>query len=124
MAVWKVAQAVPAGSGYLNLVMKNLRASCQALAHNREDLFNHIDLICANNYSDSFTELVGLSCGVPTEKIFTANIPRFAHAYAADTLINLVDSVSHSPLDEGAKVALLSSGIATWSSILLSRSEP
>ncbi len=124
MADWRVAQADPAGSEYLSLVMKNLRASCRALARTQDDLFADIDLVCANNYSDAFTELVGLSCGVPTERIYTANLPRFAHAYAADTLINLADYLDRAPLAVGARVAMLSSGIGTWSSLLLRRTAP
>jgi len=57
--------------------------------------------------------------GTPRSKLFDANIARFAHAYAADNLINLADAMALDGIEQGRHVLLLGTGPETWGGCVL-----
>jgi 3-oxoacyl-[acyl-carrier-protein] synthase-3 len=91
-----------------------------------EDLLATVDLasedvtqVLPNNYNRwvcrSMAELVGF----PQERLYLDNIPRFAHALAADNPINLVDIERAGLLSSGDILALLGSGAFQWGCTIL-----
>lgn len=78
-----------------------------------------LDLIITNNYNSSVTRSYANLLGVPTEKIYAANIARIAHAVAADNLINLTDAQSELSLGRGSSVLTVSAGQNLWGAALL-----
>jgi 3-oxoacyl-[acyl-carrier-protein] synthase III len=78
-----------------------------------------ITRVLPNNYNRwvcrSMAELVGFS----EERLFLDNIPRFAHALAADNPINLLDVERAGLASAGDVIALLGSGAFQWGCTLL-----
>lgn len=67
-----------------------------------------------NNASLSVTRVFSEQTGVPVTKIFTENIPKFAHCDAADNLINLHDYALKGTTEPGDLFLLLASAPYIW----------
>lgn len=94
------------------------RVTCDGLALAQVDR-SQLRWLITNNYNTSVTRLFSIKTGFPMASIFQANLARFAHAYAADNLINLRDLLAAGGLDVGESVMLLGSGPNTWSATVL-----
>ena len=76
--------------------------------------------LITNNYNVPVMEMLAKRSGFPAEQVFTANVPRFGHAYAADTLINLAD---HTAAGRGGRVMVLATGHKNWAGMVVDHSE-
>jgi 3-oxoacyl-[acyl-carrier-protein] synthase-3 len=70
--------------------------------------------LITNTYTLAVTELLAMSAQFPLEAVFTANIARTAHCFAADNVINLLDFAVQEVLPAGTRVMLLGSGVHQW----------
>lgn len=77
--------------------------------------------LVTNNYSVQTLHGFAGAVGIPRERLFLANVARFAHAFAADPLINLADDHAAQPLGPGERVLCLSTGPLTWGAVSLRR---
>ncbi|MEN9578508.1 MAG: hypothetical protein RJA70_1517 [Pseudomonadota bacterium] len=77
--------------------------------------------LITNNYGiptlDGFANAVGFE----RERLYLSNVPRFAHAFSADNLINLADAVAEGRLSAAERVLTLSTGPLTWGAASLRR---
>jgi len=83
---------------------------------------NNFSKLITNNYNLSVTKSIGASLKFNFDQIYTKNISRFAHANAADNLINLHDFSKEKSLLTNDLILLLGSGPSTWGCIILAKS--
>jgi len=103
---------------YLRCLREGIQFSVsQALERAGVERSQILQLI-TNNYNLSVSHLFASASGIASCKLHRDNIGRFAHAYAADNLINLADYLAQSPA-HGGRLALLGSGPNTWSTAVL-----
>jgi 3-oxoacyl-[acyl-carrier-protein] synthase III len=67
-----------------------------------------------NNYNQWVSRIVGDLAGFRPEQLYLDNIPRFAHALAADGLINLADWSASAKAVPGDQLLLLGAGPTQW----------
>jgi 3-oxoacyl-[acyl-carrier-protein] synthase III len=67
-----------------------------------------------NNYNLSIVRLLHRQLAAPLDRLYIANISRFAHAVASDNLINLADQVASQGMTENELRMLLSAGPVMW----------
>jgi 3-oxoacyl-[acyl-carrier-protein] synthase III len=103
---------------YLRAVSTGLRTSVAGALARVELRAEQVSQLIMNNYNLSVSHMFAASAGVPLSRIFRNNIERFAHAYAADNLINLQDYLTASGRRPGM-LLLLGSGPNTWNSTVL-----
>jgi 3-oxoacyl-[acyl-carrier-protein] synthase III len=72
-----------------------------------------------NNYVTHIQKAFVQHAGFKLEQCFLDNVVRFAHAFSADTLINLADSERARPMVSGERVLLLGTAPSTWAAVLL-----
>jgi 3-oxoacyl-[acyl-carrier-protein] synthase III len=75
-----------------------------------------------NNYMTHVQAAFIKHAGFRPEQCFFDNISRFAHAFSADTLVNLSDCSARGGLAVGERCVLLGTAPATWASVVLERS--
>lgn len=80
-----------------------------------------IDHLVTNNYNLSVSALFAERGDFPLEKVHRDNIPRIAHAYASDNLINLKDLDTETPLEPGQRALLIGTGPFTWGASLVEK---
>jgi 3-oxoacyl-[acyl-carrier-protein] synthase-3 len=103
---------------YLQCVRSGIQVSvAKALAQAGIDA-GMISQLITNNYNYSVSMLFATAVGVPVANVFRDNVPRFAHAYAADNLINLQSYLS-APEANAGHILLLGSGPNTWNTTVL-----
>lgn len=78
-----------------------------------------VNRLITNNYNHAVMRMIAKKCGFYEDQIFLGNVSRFAHAYAADTLINLHDCLVERPASLGDNFLLLGTGQKNWASALL-----
>ncbi|MCC5648040.1 hypothetical protein LC607_35150 [Nostoc sp. CHAB 5824] len=91
---------------------------CQALgivAKKPEDFKQ----VITNNYSFSISNTIGNLGEFKPDQLYTDNIVRFAHALAADNLINLFDYLEKNITHEGELFLLLGTGGNMWGVTIL-----
>ena len=66
------------------------------------------------NLNSSVSQTICNFLGVKIERVFQDNIPRFAHAFASDILINLCDFANHHTIQSGDFLFLMAMGTNTW----------
>lgn len=103
---------------YLRAVSTGLRTSVAGALRRLELRAEHVTQLIMNNYNLSVSHMFASAAGVPLSRVFRNNIERFAHAYAADNLINLKDYLTASGRRPGT-LLLLGSGPNTWNSTVL-----
>ncbi|MBW4636390.1 MAG: hypothetical protein KME30_32285 [Iphinoe sp. HA4291-MV1] len=82
---------------------------------------NHFRQIITNNYNLSVTRTFCANLNFHPNQAYTKNISRFAHASAADNLINLYDFSFNNPLVANDLILLLGTGPITWGCTVLSK---
>ncbi|MDJ0800855.1 MAG: 3-oxoacyl-[acyl-carrier-protein] synthase III C-terminal domain-containing protein [Calothrix sp. MO_167.B12] len=80
-----------------------------------------IRTIITNNYNISVTKSLCASLGFDIYQAYTKNISRFAHASAADNIINLSDFALENSLLSNDLILLLGTGPSTWGCSILSK---
>lgn len=75
--------------------------------------------VLPNNYNRWVCRSMAELAGFPEDRLFLDNIPRFAHALAADNPINLLDLERSEPARSAENIALLGSGAFQWGCTLL-----
>lgn len=75
--------------------------------------------IFTNNYVTHVVKAFVKYAGFGLDKCYFENIPRFAHAFSADTLINLTDYTRSHPFAGGERVALLGTAPTSFGAVLL-----
>ncbi len=100
-------------------VAKGVDLTCKAaLKDNKPE--DYLKLI-TNNYSENTLRMLSYQAGFTKEQLFMDNLPRFAHAFASDNLINLKDYCGTNDVQVGDKFLLLSTGPVTWGAIDISK---
>lgn len=105
-------------------VMGNIEGIRQAAARALEPLEadpKRVARFFCNNYSRAVASMLANQAGFTDEQCYFDNVPRFAHAYAADTLINLVDCEQTRPMSCGELAVLLGSSPTNWGAAVLRR---
>ena len=74
-----------------------------------------------NNYNVPVMKTLARLCGFREDQIYLNNVSRFAHGYAADTLINLRDHMEQVPGVRGDLYFLLGTGHKNWGGVLLQK---
>lgn len=78
-----------------------------------------VDVMVTNNYNASIMRTYALQAEVALDKVFFGNLARFAHAYAADPLINIADVAATGFSRSGACCLLVFSGPVSWGAAVL-----
>jgi 3-oxoacyl-[acyl-carrier-protein] synthase III len=80
-----------------------------------------VDHLIVSNYNLSVIRTFAQTTGFTMERVYTKNLPRFAHTFASDSFINLADLTAEGGMRPGQHVLMLSSGTTTWGGSLLRR---
>ncbi len=80
-----------------------------------------IRTLLSNNYNNDVMGMMARKCGLNEDRVYLGNVSRFAHAYAADTLINLKDHLSKSHAKQGDCFMLLGTGHKNWGAVVLQK---
>lgn len=92
-------------------VAKGVKATCADVTGG--DTREYRKLI-TNNYSRNTLMMLAHQAGCTERQLYLDNLPRFAHAFACDNLINLKDFCAAEGVSRGDRFLLLSSGPLTW----------
>lgn len=82
---------------------------------------NDFQWLITNNYLPHIIMMFANKIGFQSSKCFLNNIPRFAHAHTADTLINLKDCSDSGSITTGSKLLLLSNSPTSWGAVALKK---
>ncbi|AFZ28262.1 3-oxoacyl-(acyl-carrier-protein) synthase III (plasmid) [Cylindrospermum stagnale PCC 7417] len=74
-----------------------------------------------NNYNTSVTKTICDILEFDHEQVYSKNIPRFAHAWASDNIINLYDFLLETPLLPNDLIMLIGTGTSAWGCTVLSK---
>ena len=80
-----------------------------------------VKCLITNNYNLPVMKTLARICGFNEDQTYLHNVSRFAHGYAADTLINLYDHIKEVPAVRGDSYFLLGTGHKNWGGVLLSK---
>ena len=106
---------------YLDIVA-GLRAAASAVFRATGASPDQYRWLVTNNYSVPTIYGFAEALEVRRERVFVDNVARFAHAFAADGLINLADLLAAAAAaGPGERVLALSTGPLTWGAISLRR---
>lgn len=104
---------------YMDGVSRNVVGLVEEMVAAADFGIDDVELLLPNNYNRwvcrSMAELVGFD----SSHVFMDNIPRFAHALAADNAINLLDAHASGRIMAGNLVAMLGSGAFQWGCTVL-----
>jgi 3-oxoacyl-[acyl-carrier-protein] synthase-3 len=78
--------------------------------------------LIANNYSQANLDDFADVAGVPKDRLFRDNVPKYGHVFTADALINLAGLTQTVEVLPDERVLLLSTGPVSWGAIGLRRS--
>jgi 3-oxoacyl-[acyl-carrier-protein] synthase III len=78
-----------------------------------------IRTLLTNNYNNAVMQMIARKCGFDENQVYLRNVSRFAHGYAADTLVNLKDDVAGRPANRGDLFMLLGTGHKNWGAVVL-----
>lgn len=106
-------------AAFLMGTVKGARRTAHAVLSAAEVEPAAIRRLITNNYNEPVMRMMARQCGFAEEQAFLDNVPRFAHGYAADTLINLADCTAHEPAAPGDLYFLLGTGHKNWGAALL-----
>jgi 3-oxoacyl-[acyl-carrier-protein] synthase-3 len=73
--------------------------------------------LITGNFNHSVLKTFSAQLGFPLERVFSANVGRFGHCFAADTLVSLQTLVDRQALTPGDRCLLLGTGNNTWGAI-------
>lgn len=80
--------------------------------------------VLSNNYVSHIQKAFVQNAGFVATQCYFENVARFAHAFSADTLINLKDSEDERPLRAGERALLLGTAPTSWAAVLLEAKGP
>jgi 3-oxoacyl-[acyl-carrier-protein] synthase III len=123
-AVAELQQQGGALSALLKHTVGGIVKTVQGVMSRSQISMASVQRLYMNNYNRSVLRVFGLQLGVRPERVFSDNIARFAHAYAADTLINLHDDLAVRTPAAGELLLLIGTGPDTWGATLLRAHEP
>ncbi|HEX3849825.1 MAG TPA: 3-oxoacyl-[acyl-carrier-protein] synthase III C-terminal domain-containing protein, partial [Polyangiaceae bacterium] len=102
-------------------IVAGLRRAFAALAsRTNADISDYAALI-TNNYAPATLANFAQALGAAPDRVFTDNVARLGHAFAADNLINLEDLTLSGALELRGRVLVLSTGPLTWGTVSLRR---
>lgn len=67
-----------------------------------------------NNYNCAVATMMGKLAGFDPDQLYLVNVPRFAHALAADAIINIADWAAEGGSTTGEPLLMLSTGPIQW----------
>lgn len=105
--------------------MGNIEGVRQAVARALEPLESdpkRVARFFCNNYSHAVAGMFAMQAGFEDAQCYFDNVGRFAHAYASDTFINLVDCEAARPMARGELAVLLGSSATNWGAAVLRKS--
>lgn len=80
----------------------------------------HFGRLITNNYNVPVMSMIASRCGFEPHQVYVDNVARFAHAYAADVLINLHDAACDPDCRRsGSHQFLLATGHKNWAAMVL-----
>lgn len=77
--------------------------------------------LLTNNYGAPTRRDLATAAGFPPDAAWAGNVARTGHVFAADGLLDLIDSERADPLAPGERVLLVSSGPVSWGAASLRR---
>ncbi|MEZ4364233.1 MAG: 3-oxoacyl-[acyl-carrier-protein] synthase III C-terminal domain-containing protein [Kofleriaceae bacterium] len=101
--------------------VKRVGADVLKLAKGGEVSREQVQHVLVNNYNLSVVRTFVSQMGFELSQAYLKNLPRFAHSFAADGLINLTDLVSTGKVAPGHHCILLGSGTTAWAASLVKR---
>ena len=106
---------------YLEKVMEGIKQTCaKSLIKVKKESKNSAQII-TNNYNISVSKTICDVLDFNFEQNYSKNISRFAHASAADNVINLCDFSTNQSFLTDELVLLLGTGPSTWGCTVLSK---
>jgi 3-oxoacyl-[acyl-carrier-protein] synthase III len=99
---------------YMDGVARNVTSVVGDVLRGLDLTPDDIACVCPNNYNKWVCRSMAELAGFPEERLYLENIPRFAHAFAADNVINLVDLSRAGGVSPGDLVALFGTGAFQW----------
>jgi 3-oxoacyl-[acyl-carrier-protein] synthase III len=99
---------------YMKMTMSGARSAVEAV---RPGPAPQIASFIVNNYNNSVMNSFAVSLGMK-DVLFRSNLPKLAHCYASDNIINLLDALDEGELDE-ANVLMMGSSPTIWGATLL-----
>lgn len=108
-------------AAYLDAVFSGIRNIVKDVLNTEQILPKDVCALVTNNYVKSTLLSIGMMCGFTPDQLFLDNVPRLAHSFASDNLINLSDLVSKIRPTSRDYYVLLGTGTQTWGAILVQR---
>jgi 3-oxoacyl-[acyl-carrier-protein] synthase III len=99
-------------------VAKGVKATCNAVTGGDASVYRKL---VTNNYSRNTLMMLAHQAGCTEAQLYMDNLPRFAHAFACDNLINLKDLCASEGVSPGDRFLMLSSGPLTWGALELEK---
>jgi 3-oxoacyl-[acyl-carrier-protein] synthase-3 len=115
----------PAGSEHARLSsrVQAHRALFGALLAGRAEA-GAVRQVFPNNFAKNVTRLFLEDNGFREEQIYLRNVRRLGHCFGSDCLINLLDWLAVTPVEEGERFVLLGSGQSQLGAVLLAATAP
>ncbi|GAB1542620.1 hypothetical protein NUACC21_52940 [Scytonema sp. NUACC21] len=104
---------------YFEYVAKGIEKTISELMSSLKKVPEDFCKLITNNYNLSVNGTIRTLSGFSEEQSFTENISRFAHAVAADNLINLSDLSNNNLIQKDGLALLLGTGPNTWGATAL-----
>jgi 3-oxoacyl-[acyl-carrier-protein] synthase-3 len=106
-------------AAFLMGTVKGAQETVQAALDAADIQRSAVRRLITNNYNVPVMQMIARRCGFAAEQTFLDNVPRFAHAYAADLVINLSDCVRTNGLRANDSYCLLATGHKNWGGTVL-----
>lgn len=106
---------------YFEKIMEGVKRTVDQVVTNIKKEPKDFRKLILNNYNLSVTKSICMSLGFDVEQAYTDNISRFAHAIAADNLINLYDFSSTNNILVDDLILLLGTGPNMWGTTILQK---
>jgi 3-oxoacyl-[acyl-carrier-protein] synthase III len=104
---------------YMKATLDGIKAAYDGVMKAEGVTSESISKVITNNYNLSIVRTFTMPARFKTSQIYTANLARFAHAFASDNLINLDTCVKEESIKAGELLLLLGTSPTTWSTTLL-----
>ena len=105
---------------FLNNYSQKVTALIKTIVDRNGLAFHKISAIFPNNVNTLSWKQIAHHLNISFEKIYTKNIPRYAHCFGADPFINLKDGITEGVIKPGDYYLLVTVGLgATFSVILM-----
>jgi 3-oxoacyl-[acyl-carrier-protein] synthase-3 len=104
---------------YMDGVARNVTAVVGEVLSRLDLTPDDIARVFPNNYNKWVCRSMAELAGFPEERLYLNNIPRFAHAFAADNVINLIDCSRNGGVASGDLLGLFGTGAFQWGCTIL-----